>query len=107
MKSGDQVSEAQNATHDIGVLRISKMPDGYRRLRRGDQEQISFPRVRTNRPHSGCRAIPRNRPDVRVRSAKYLELLCFGKRAKGNHATSTSCKAIDYDVVSLRIFMLR
>src|SRR5579862_4561382 len=40
-------------------------------------EANSSLRVHTNRPHNGCRAIPQNRPDVRVRSAKYLELLCF------------------------------
>jgi hypothetical protein len=40
MQRGDQVREARNATHDIGVLRISKMPDGYRRFWRRDEKQI-------------------------------------------------------------------
>lgn len=36
-------------------------------------EANSSLRVRTIRPHNGCRAIPQNKPDVRVRSATYLE----------------------------------
>ena len=40
MQGRDQVSEAYDTTHDIGVLRISKMPDGHRRFWRRDQKQI-------------------------------------------------------------------
>ena len=40
MQGGDQMCKADHATHNIGVLRISKMSDGYRRFRRRDQNQI-------------------------------------------------------------------
>ena len=40
MQGGDQVSEAYDTPHDIGVLRIAKMPDGHRRFWRRDQKQI-------------------------------------------------------------------
>jgi hypothetical protein len=35
------VSEAHDTPHDIGVLRISKMPDGHRRFWRWDQKQVA------------------------------------------------------------------
>lgn len=36
MQRGDQVSEAYDPPYDVGVLRISKMPDVYRRFWRRD-----------------------------------------------------------------------
>src|SRR5919198_3712794 len=40
MQGRDQVGEAYHAAYDIGVLRISKVRDGYRRFWRRDQKQI-------------------------------------------------------------------
>lgn len=44
------MSKAYDTPHDVGVLRISKMPDGYRRFWRRDEKQIvSFEFAPTNR----------------------------------------------------------
>jgi hypothetical protein len=40
MQGGDQVGEAYDTTYDLGLLRVSKMPDGYGRFWRRDQQQI-------------------------------------------------------------------
>jgi hypothetical protein len=40
MQGRDQVGEAYDTTYDVGLLRVSKMPDGYGRFWRRDQQQI-------------------------------------------------------------------
>jgi hypothetical protein len=39
MQGGDQVREAYDTAYDVGVLRISKVPDGHGFGRR-DEEQV-------------------------------------------------------------------
>ena len=72
-------SRERNLRHDLRCRRLADIEDaGWARaiLEKGP-EASSSPPVRTNCRRSGCRAIPQNRPDVRVRSAKRLVLPCF------------------------------